>query len=315
MPCQWEPEKVRLVKWTRSVSPVDQREELFGVFVYTTMSGPWQCECQSQRIMTSDREQDTKLISHWCDTTCIEAPQAICPEYNKPEVIEPMPAVTVNTSVCLAFIGPGLELGNSSCRISVTVRVTERPLVAPKWSAFACGKSAYTAIPINASGICYLAHLIPPSRIVNTSIVHELISSHNSHHHHRKRDVGKVEQWVGVFLTPLGVRDLQKEVEALRKAFELTANQTVATVKNVQLELTATRKLSIQNRMALDLLFASQGGTCKVIGKECCVYVPDATSSVDDLSRVVSESDVDIHSNQGFFSVSVEQRLEELLKE
>lgn len=31
----------------------------------------------------------------------------------------------------------------------------------------------------------------------------------------------------------------------------------------------------LQNRMALDLLMASQGGVCAVVGDHCCTYVPD----------------------------------------
>ena len=43
------------------------------------------------------------------------------------------------------------------------------------------------------------------------------------------------------------------------------------------------RKAVLQNRMALDILTASQGGNCAVIQIECCVYIPDESSDVTHL--------------------------------
>ena len=43
------------------------------------------------------------------------------------------------------------------------------------------------------------------------------------------------------------------------------------------------RTVALQNRMALDLLLAAQGGACKVIGAECCSFVSDATPEVMDM--------------------------------
>ena len=40
------------------------------------------------------------------------------------------------------------------------------------------------------------------------------------------------------------------------------------------------RKAVIQNRMALDILTAAQGGTCTIIKVECCVYIPDLSGNV-----------------------------------
>ena len=51
--------------------------------------------------------------------------------------------------------------------------------------------------------------------------------------------------------------------------------------------------------MALDHLFASQGGMCKVIDKEYSIYIPHVTSSVQDLDRAVIQSNQNIHVNQG----------------
>ena len=51
------------------------------------------------------------------------------------------------------------------------------------------------------------------------------------------------------------------------------------------------RKAVIQNRMALDLLTAAQGGTCAIIKVECCVHIPDLSGNVstalDDMKNQV----------------------------
>ena len=40
------------------------------------------------------------------------------------------------------------------------------------------------------------------------------------------------------------------------------------------------RKSILQNRIALDILTASQGCTCAIIQTECCIYIPDESSNV-----------------------------------
>ena len=41
----------------------------------------------------------------------------------------------------------------------------------------------------------------------------------------------------------------------------------------------------LQKRMALDILTASQGGTCAIIQTECCVFIPDQSSNVSSLLK------------------------------
>ena len=40
------------------------------------------------------------------------------------------------------------------------------------------------------------------------------------------------------------------------------------------------RKAVLQNRVALDILTASQGGTCATIQTQCCVFIPDESSNI-----------------------------------
>ena len=40
------------------------------------------------------------------------------------------------------------------------------------------------------------------------------------------------------------------------------------------------RKIVLQNRLALDILTAAQGGTCAILHTQCCIYMPDKSTNV-----------------------------------
>uniref|UniRef100_A0AAY5K183 Uncharacterized protein n=1 Tax=Esox lucius TaxID=8010 RepID=A0AAY5K183_ESOLU len=50
--------------------------------------------------------------------------------------------------------------------------------------------------------------------------------------------------------------------------------------KQLLAEMVAMRTVAMQNRVALDYLLAALGGTCAVIGAECCTYIPDETDGM-----------------------------------
>ena len=41
----------------------------------------------------------------------------------------------------------------------------------------------------------------------------------------------------------------------------------------------------LQNRLALDILTATQGGTCAIIYNQCCTYIPDKNTHVIHLTK------------------------------
>ena len=41
----------------------------------------------------------------------------------------------------------------------------------------------------------------------------------------------------------------------------------------------------LQNRLALDILTAAQGGTCAIIHTRCCTYIPDMSTNVTHFTK------------------------------
>ena len=41
----------------------------------------------------------------------------------------------------------------------------------------------------------------------------------------------------------------------------------------------------LQNRLALDILMAAQGGICAIIHTQCCIYIPDVSINVPHFTK------------------------------
>ena len=91
-------------------------------------------------------------------------------------------------------------------------------------------------------------------------------------------------QWneciAALFAPPIGTTNIMTKVEALtnftKQAF-LDSDKAIQALNEEQIRI---RKAVIQNRMALAMLKAAQGGTCGIIKVEHCVYIPDLSGKV-----------------------------------
>ena len=75
------------------------------------------------------------------------------------------------------------------------------------------------------------------------------------------------------------------QIRDLSHAMEDLANSTAKGMFMLSQEMTAVRMMTLQNRAALDYLLASQGGTCAVIGAECCTFIPDHNATLQEITN------------------------------
>ena len=77
------------------------------------------------------------------------------------------------------------------------------------------------------------------------------------------------------------------KVEALTNFTKQAVLDGAKAIQALNEEQIQMRKAVIQNRMALDMLTAAQGGTCGIIKIEYCVYIPDLSGNVSKKKRLI----------------------------
>lgn len=94
-----------------------------------------------------------------------------------------------------------------------------------------------------------------------------------------------------LFIPSIRTTDIMIKVEALTKFTKQALLDRKKAIQALNEEQIQMRKAVIQNRMALDILTAAQGGTWAIIKVECCVYIPDLSGNVstalDDMKNQV----------------------------
>ena len=86
---------------------------------------------------------------------------------------------------------------------------------------------------------------------------------------------------------------------------EKIGNKTSDAVAALQEEVSEIAKLTTQNRMALDMLLASQGGVWTVTNTSCCVYVDRSGRISTDLNEIWKQTEIlhGVQKDDAFFRI------------
>lgn len=79
---------------------------------------------------------------------------------------------------------------------------------------------------------------------------------------------------------------MEKAIVNISAIIEKLENKILDAIKAQQEEISSLSQVVFQNRMALDLLLATQGGVCTVINTSCCMYVDQSGRISTDLEEI-----------------------------
>ena len=101
---------------------------------------------------------------------------------------------------------------------------------------------------------------------------------------------------LGALIPNYGVMAALDQVRDLSVSVESLANLTTNSITLINTQLSSTRLMVLQNRAALDYLLAAVGGTCKVVGPECCTDITDVSANLTQMLNDMKTTIAEIHS-------------------
>ena len=108
--------------------------------------------------------------------------------------------------------------------------------------------------------------------------------------HLRTHWIRSVFHWYGylaaIFVPSLGTTDIMLRVDALTTQQAVQDSQKAISALNA--EQIQIRKVVLQNRLALDILTATQGATCAIIHTQCCTYIPDSSTNITHFTKHIN---------------------------
>ena len=80
------------------------------------------------------------------------------------------------------------------------------------------------------------------------------------------------------------------QVDALTNFTQQALQDSQKAISTLNAEQIQIKKMVLQNRLALDIQTAAQGGTCAIIHTQCCAYIPDISINVTRFTKHMNKT-------------------------
>lgn len=201
-------------------------------------------------------------------------------QYSAPLVNHDSPNDCVNEDNGWGFF---LKL-NTLCRIP-----------APPGTYWLCGTTGWPELPAQFTGTCSLVYMYPamrPAHMPNQSHISLLSTGGEDDQSSCIKGFTCTQTFwsraLGALIPGYGVMQALDQIRMLSHYVEQLANDTAMALGNISLALSSHRIMILQNRVALDYILSAEGGTCTIIGPECCSDVVDPK---DNLKHLIDDMD------------------------
>ncbi|KAJ1167480.1 hypothetical protein NDU88_007871 [Pleurodeles waltl] len=159
---------------------------------------------------------------------------------------------------------------------------------------YICGYNAYYRLPKGWWGRCYLGIVFPKVyQLDDLSMIPKTSGSHRIQKRETAAAVvgdifGAMIPSLGVVLNSIKIRKLSTIVDNMLTKFS-------GAIMLIDAELAAERAMTLQNRLALDILLAKDGGVCKMLGaRHCCTYIPDNSVKIKTMLANLTKESADL---------------------
>ena len=88
-----------------------------------------------------------------------------------------------------------------------------------------------------------------------------------------------------VFVPSLGSTDVMLWVDVLTNSTQKVLEESQKAISALNAEQIQFRKVVLQNKLALDILTAAQGGTYAIIHTQCCTYISNMSTNVTQFTK------------------------------
>ncbi|KAJ1172116.1 hypothetical protein NDU88_003966 [Pleurodeles waltl] len=184
----------------------------------------------------------------------------------------------------------------------------EKPVARSKWTFmlngqdpaipgiyYICGLNAYYRLPKGSYGTCYLGIVFP--KIYQIDDLKQIPKTSELQHARQKREsvAAVIGDIFGAIIPSVGVILNSVKIQRLSTIADNMLTNFTGAILLMDTELAAERAMTLQNRLALDILLAKSGGVCKMLNeRHCCSFIPDNSKKIRSMLTDLTKDSADL---------------------